>query len=487
MVKQSLQQSLQQKLSPQQIQLMKLIELSTLELEQKVKDEIETNPALDDESVLPETLNTEEDFEDIDDYKNTDELEAKQDFDINEYISDDDIPDYKLYANNSSDDDIQEKSPIVGGETHFDNLKLQLGEVKLSKKEHIIGNYIIGCVDDDGYIRRTIEEVIDDLVFKENIVCDVFEVQKIVSIVQEFDPPGIGARNLQECLLLQLKRKQQNAIILFAIDIINLQFTQFVNKHYKKICEKFKVDHDELKKAILEIEKLNPKPASSSSNTKYTQQIIPDFTVMINEDDIQFYLNSRNAPSLNVSKEYMGMLNLYKEQGENLNKDNKQALLFVKQKLDSARWFINAIQQRQNTLISTMTSIIKIQKKYFLSGDEKDLFPMILKDISEDINMDISTISRVVNSKYVETPYGIKLLKYYFSESMSKQGGENVSVKEIKSIIKDKISQEIPNKPLNDQALVDFLNHKGYQIARRTVAKYREQMHIPVARLRKKI
>tara|TARA_Y100001968_G_scaffold333008_1_gene393563 strand:- start:960 stop:2396 length:1437 start_codon:yes stop_codon:yes gene_type:complete len=478
MVKQSLQQSLQQKLSPQQIQLMKLIELSTLELEQKVKDEIETNPALDDN-------NTHSDI-DVDNENSTSEVD-NQDIDIDQYLSDDEIPEYRLYSNNNSTDDLEEKSPIVGGQTPLDDLKSQLREVKLIEKDKKIGEYIIGCVDDDGYIRRNIDQIIDDLVFKENLVAEVHEVEKILSIVQNFDPPGICARSLQECLLLQLERKDKTESVLFAIDIITLQFKQFVNKHYRKICDKFKVSDKILKDAILEIEKLNPKPAFHSTQTKYTQQIIPDFTILIDNDEIEFQLNSRNAPSLKVSKEYSNMLNLYKEQGDNLNKDNKQALLFVKQKLDSARWFINAIQQRQQTLISTMTSIIKIQNTYFLSGDEKDLVPMILKDVSEDINMDISTISRVVNSKYVETPYGIKSLKYYFSESMSKQDGEHVSVKEIKSIIKEKINKESMEKPLNDQALVDYLTQKGYKIARRTVAKYREQMHIPVARLRKKI
>jgi len=479
MVKQSLQYSLQQKLSPQQIQLMKLIELSTLELEQKVKDEIETNPALDDD-------NTQSELSDVD----TEDLaseEDNQDIDIDQYLSDDEIPAYKLYSNNTSNEELDERLPIVGGQTPLDDLQSQLGEVKLIEKERKIGEYIIGCVDDDGYIRRTIDQIIDDLVFKENLVAQQIEVEKILSIVQNFDPPGIGARSLQECLLLQLERKDKTDSILFAMSIIELQFKQFVNKHYAKICDKFKVDDEGLKNAILEIEKLNPKPASSSTQTKYTQQIIPDFTIFINNDELQFQLNSRNAPSLNVSKEYLNMLNLYKEQGENLNKDSKQALLFVKQKLDSAKWFINAIQQRQQTLIATMTSIIKIQNTYFLSGDEKDLAPMILKNISEDINMDISTISRVVNSKYVETPYGIKSLKYYFSESISKQDGESISVKEIKSIIKEKINQESTGKPLNDQALVDYLTDKGYKIARRTVAKYREQMHISVARLRKKI
>ena len=485
MAKQSLQQSLQQKLSPQQIQLMKLIELSTLELEQKVKDEIETNPALDDDNLSSESFDDTELETDSSEF--SDSSESENDFDLDQYISDDEVPAYKLYTNNASKDDEDEKAPIVGGQTYLDILKSQLSEFKLAEKEQKIGEYIIGCVDDDGYIRRSIEQIIDDLVFKENLICDEIEIRKMLSVVQNFDPPGVGAQNLQQCLLLQLARKEQTEDVLFAIDILSFQFKQFVNKHYSKICEKFKVDETVLKNAISEIEKLNPKPASNSNDTKYTQQIIPDFTLIIDEEEITFTLNSRNAPTLNISKEYLNMLDLYKESGGNVAKKNKQAFLFIKQKLDSARWFINAIQQRQQTLIQTMTSIIKIQKKYFLSGDQKDLAPMILKDVAEDINMDISTISRVVNSKYIETPYGIKSLKYYFSESMSKSDGESVSVKEIKSIIEEKINEESKDNPMNDQALVEFLNKKGYQIARRTVAKYREQMHIPVARLRKKL
>ena len=486
MVKQSLHQSLQQKLSPQQIQLMKLIELSTLELEQKVKDEIETNPALDDENNPIDQLEK-EDFDEYGSDKDFDEYGSDKDFDLDQYISDDEIPEYKLYVNNNSTDDSDSNLPLVGGHTHLDNLQSQLSEFKLTKKAYQIAEYVIGCVDEDGYIRRSVDEIIDDLVFKENLTCDANEIEKIILIIQDFDPPGIGARTLQECLLIQLKRKQKTDTISLAIDIINLQFKQFVNKHYQKICERLKIDEDFLKKAIKEIEKLNPKPASNSSETKYTQQIIPDFTLSIKNEAIDFTLNSRNAPTLSISKEYMNMLDLYKESDGNINKNNKQALMFVKQKLDSARWFINAIQQRQQTLIATMTSIIKIQKKYFLSGDERDLYPMILKDISEDVGLDISTISRVVNSKYVETPYGIKSLKYYFSESISKKDGESVSVKEIKSILKEKIENESKSSPLNDQSLVDYLNDKGYKIARRTVAKYREQMNIPVARLRKKL
>ena len=483
MVKQSLHQSLQQKLSPQQIQLMKLIELSTLEIEQKVKDELESNPALDDENISVDDFDKHED-----DAINEDDSYSEHEFDLDQYISDDEIPDYKLYSNNSSkDDDTDSKVPIVGGYTHLDMLNTQLAEFKLYDKEQQIGKYIIGCIDDDGYLRRKIDEIIDDLIFKENLICTPKEIQKLLSIIQGFDPPGIGARNLQECLFLQLERKEKISSVLLAIDIINLQFKQFVNKHYSKICDKLKIDLEQLKKAIKEIEKLNPKPAANSSQTKYTQQIIPDFTINLFNEDITFTLNARNAPTLNISKDYLNMLNLYKESGESISKKNKQAVLFVKQKLDSARWFINAIYQRQQTLISTMSSIIKIQKKYFLSGDEKDLKPMILKDVSEDIGMDISTISRVVNSKYVETPYGIKSLKYYFSESMSKIDGETISVKEIKSILQEEIQSESDSAPLNDQALVDVLTQKGYKIARRTVAKYREQMNIPVARLRKKL
>lgn len=479
MVKQILYQSLQQKLSPQQIQLMKLIELSTLELEQKVKDELESNPALDDEKLSV----------DIDDENdvNTERSESSVEFDIEQYLSDDEIPAYKLYNNNDPEESILDKVPVIGGQTQLDVLKNQLRELKLNVKEKKIGKYIIGCIDEYGYIRRSNQEICDDLIFKENIAAEETEVESIIQLVQNFDPSGIGARDLKECLLLQLKRKAQTKEILFAQNIITQQFKQFINKHYNKIQDRFKLSHLELKSAILEIEKLNPRPAAAVSENKYAQQIIPDFTVTINNEEISFVLNSRNAPILNVSKEYKNMLQLYKDQDGKMHKDKKQALMFVKQKLDSAKWFISAIQQRQQTLISTLTSIITFQKKFFLSGDEKDLAPMILKDIAQNIKMDISTISRVVNSKYVETPYGIKSLKYFFSESMSKIDGENVSVKEIKIIIKDCIQDESHDQPLNDQELVNILLKQGYKIARRTIAKYREQLNIPVARLRKKL
>ena len=483
MVKQILHHSLQQKLSPQQIQLMKLIGLSTLELEQKVKDEVESNPALDDENLQNDIVDDQSE-----DSLLQDQTDSELDFDIDQYLSDDEIPAYKTFINNNDDDEVSDRIPIDGGQTQLDVLKSQLGEIKLEEKQKIIGEYVIGCIDEDGYIRRSVKEISDDLVFKENIIAKEDEIEKIISIVQTFDPPGLGARNLQECLLLQLQRKEKTDSVIFAIEIISHQFKQFINKHYNKIQDKFGVNELTLKEAVLQVEKLNPKPAVSSMNdNKYTQQIIPDFTINIEDDNVVFSLNARNAPLLNVNKEYLNMLNLYKEKGGSMNKEKRDAVMFVKQKLDSAKWFISAIQQRQQTLISTIASIIVFQKKYFLSGDEKDLSPMILKDIAEDINMDISTISRVVNSKYADTPYGIKSLKYFFSESMSKSDGESVSVKEIKSIIEEKINQESKNNPMNDQALVDFLNQEGYEIARRTVAKYREQLNFPVARLRREL
>ena len=483
MGKQILHQSLQQKLSPQQIQLMKLIELSTLEIEQKVKEEIETNPALDDEKIISEN-----EFNDEDEFNDESELSGENDFDIEQYLSDDETPDYKLYSDNYSKDDENESNiPIVGGVNHLDLLNSQLSEHKLSENDKKIAQYIIGCIDEDGYIRRSIDEIIDDLVFKYNIISNANQVEKNLSLVQSFDPPGIAALNLQQCLTIQLSRKARTPSIHLANEILNNSFNKFVNKHYKKICDQFKIDEGQLKLAIKEIEKLNPKPASNSSQTRFAQQIIPDFAVTINNDEINFTLNSRNAPSLKISKEYKNMLEMYKENDGKISKKNQQALSFLKQKLDSAKWFIDAINQRQQTLVSTISSIIKIQKKYFLTGDERDLKPMILKDVSEDVSLDISTISRVINSKYVETPYGIKSLKFYFSESISKIDGETISVKEVKSILKELIKNENSQKPLNDQALVDTLKLKGYKIARRTVAKYREQLLIPVARLRKKI
>ena len=485
MNKQSLNQKLLQKLSPQQIKLMKLIQLSTLELEDRIDQEIELNPALENKN-LEES--EEYDFESQNDIKDDENTYENRDVDIDQYISDDEIPAYKLYSNNNhyADQEIKE-IPFSGGESLFQILQKQLGEHKLNDKKSEIGNYIIGCINDDGYLTRDNQAISDDLIFSRNLTCDLEEIQEVIDIVHSFDPPGIGAKDLQECLVLQLKRKENKEEVRHAIYILERKFIEFTNKHYAKICASLKITIDELKLAIKEIEKLNPKPGGGMDSSKYIQRIIPDFSIHVEEERVHFTLNSRNAPSLRINKEFSNLLALNKEKKGDISKSQKDALLFTKQKLDSARWFINAIYQRQQTLILTMSTILEIQKEYFLFGDEKDLKPMILKDVAEKTNLDISTISRVVNSKYVETPYGTFSLRHFFSESIAKSDGENISVKEVKNIITDLIKNENTEKPLNDQKLVDELNKKGYKIARRTVSKYREQMHIPVARLRKKI
>ena len=486
MNKQSLHQRLLQKLSPQQIKLMKLIQLSTLELEDKIDQEIELNPAL-------ENKNDAEDLQDYNidssnDIKDEDTQHEKRDVDIDQYISDDEIPSYKLYSNNSNYADQEVKEiPFSGGESLFDLLKKQLGEHKLTDKKSDIGNFVIGCINDDGYLTRDAQAISDDLIFSKNLICSLGEIHDVLEIVQSFDPPGIGAIDLRECLVLQLKRKEQKEDVKRAILILERKFIEFTNKHYSKICDSLKINLDQLKLAIKEIEKLNPKPGGGVDSTKYVQRITPDFSIQIEDEQVNFTLNSRNAPSLRINKEFSNLLLLNKEKKGDISKSQKEALLFTKQKLDSARWFINAIYQRQQTLILTMSTILEIQKDYFLFVDEKDLKPMILKDVAEKTNLDISTISRVVNSKYVETPYGTFSLRHFFSESIARSDGESISVKEVKNIITELIKSENTEKPLNDQKLVDELNKKGYKIARRTVAKYREQMNFPVARLRKKI
>ena len=485
MSKQSLHQKLLQKLSPQQIKLMKLIQLSTLELEDRIDQEIELNPALENNKMEE---SKDYDFEDNNEKEFEDSPYENRDIDIDQYISDDEIPAYKLYSNNNHYADQEFKEiPFSGGESLFEILKKQLGEHKLNDKKSEIGYYIIGCINDDGYLTRDNQAISDDLIFTRNMNCTLEEIQEVVDIVHTFDPPGIGAKNLKESLILQLKRKQKNDEIDDAISILERKFIEFTNKHYSKICDSLKITTEQLKLAIKEIEKLNPKPGGGVDSTKYIQRITPDFSIHVEDDHVQFTLNSRNAPSLRINKEFSNLLLLHKEKKGDVSKSQKEALLFTKQKLDSARWFINAIYQRQQTLILTMSTILDIQREYFLYGDEKDLKPMILKDVAEKTNLDISTISRVVNSKYVETPYGTFSLRHFFSESIAKSDGENISVKEVKKIITDLIQNENPEKPLNDQKLVDELNKKGYKIARRTVAKYREQMHFPVARLRKKI
>ena len=484
MLKQTLSQKLLQKLSPQQIQLMKLLQVPTMELEQRIKEEIEENPALEE--------GKEEAEEFADDYNNDDlgeVTESQEEFDINDYL-DDDLPQYKTASSNYSADDDEKAVPISGGVSFHEILKSQLGLRKMTAKERSIAENIIGNIDDDGYLRRDIEAIVDDLAFTQNVMANEEEVEDVLFLVQDFEPAGVGARDLRECLLLQLERTHHGDIAVYtAKKILERSFDEFSKKHYDKIKSKFEISDEDLKEAIDEITRLNPKPGNSlkeSTNSRNIQQIIPDFILTEDEGELSLSLNSRNAPQLKVSRTYETMLRNYAE-GAKSSKADKEALTFVKQKLDAAKWFIDAIYQRQQTLMYTMKAILDYQKEYFLSGDETQLKPMILKDIADIVGMDISTISRVANSKYIQTPYGIMSLKYFFSESLSTSSGEEVSTREVKKILEDAIDGEDKKKPLTDQKLTDLLKDKGYNIARRTVAKYREQLNIPVARLRKEL
>lgn len=482
MLKQQLSQKLLQKLSPQQIQLMKLLQVPTMELEQRIKEEIEENPALE------EGAEDSEDYgEDYDD--GGDVTESEQEFDINDYL-DDDLPQYKTSVNNKGADDEEKAVPLSGGVSFHDILTSQLGLRKMTQKERIIAEIIIGNIDEDGYLRRDLDAIVDDLAFTQNIMVSEEEAEDVLFLVQDFEPAGVGARDLRECLLLQLERQHSADIATHtAKKILEKCFDEFTKKHYDKIKAKFEIEEDDLKDAVDVIVRLNPKPGNSlkeSTNSKNIQQIIPDFILTEEDGELELSLNSRNAPQLKISKTYEQMLRSYSE-GAQTSKSDKEAVMFVKQKLDSAKWFIDAIQQRQQTLLLTMKAIVDYQQDYFLSGDETDLKPMILKDIADIVGMDISTISRVANSKYVQTPYGIMSLKYFFSESLSTTSGEEVSTREVKKILQDAIDGENKAKPLTDQRLTDLLKEKGYNIARRTVAKYREQLNIPVARLRKEL
>lgn len=482
MLKQTLSHKLLQKLSPQQIQLMKLLQVPTMELEQRIKEEIEENPALEEGKEEAED-------EYSDDYDDTEITESQEDFDINDYL-DDDLPQYKTSVSNQGKDDDEKSVPISGGLSFHDILISQLGLRKLTEKEKIIAENIIGNIDEDGYLRREVEAIVDDLAFTQNVICTEEELEDVLFLVQDFEPAGVGARDLRECLLLQLERKHHGNIAVYtAKKILEKCFEEFTKKHYDKIKAKFEIGDEDLKDAIDEITGLNPKPGNSlkeSTNSKNIQQIIPDFILNEEDGELSLSLNSRNAPQLKVSKTYENMLRNYSEGAES-TKSDKEAVQFVRQKLDAAKWFIDAIFQRQQTLLFTMKAILEYQKAYFLSGDETDLRPMILKDIAEIVEMDISTISRVANSKYIQTPYGIMSLKFFFSESLSTSSGEEVSTREVKKILSDAIEAENKKKPLTDQKLTDLLKEKGYNIARRTVAKYREQLNIPVARLRKEL
>ena len=485
MLKQSLQQKLLQKLSPQQIQLMKLIQLPTQAFEERLKQEIEENPALD--TGKEESDDYDDDFSNEYDDTGTEKIDA-DDINIDEYLSDDEIPSYKTQTNNYSSDDEEKNVPYAAGTTFHQSLKNQINTFTIDDEERAIAEFLVGSIDDSGYIRRDVIDLVDDLAFTANVFTTEEKVISVLKrVVHNLDPIGVGARDLQECLIIQLKAKDKTKIRSLAIDILENAFDHFVKKHYKKLLEKFTISEDELKEVNTEISKLNPKPGSSySGNNKIAEQIVPDFSIRIIDGELDLTLNSRNAPELHISKEYNNMLKGYQE-STSKSKSQKDAVFFIKQKLDAAKWFIDAIKQRQQTLMLTMNAIMHHQYDYFLTGDERKLKPMILKDIADKINMDVSTISRVANSKYVSTPYGTKLIKEFFSESMKNDQGEDVSTKEIKKILETVISEENKKKPLTDEKLAKILKEKGYPIARRTVAKYREQLDLPVARLRKEI
>lgn len=485
MLKQHLQFKLSQKLSPQQIQLMKLIQLPTLAFEQRLKQELEENPAL--ETGKEEIENQEDEYDDIYDDEGDNENIAAEDINIDEYLSDDEVPDYRTQANNYSSDDEERTIPYAAGISFTQYLINQLNTVYLSDEEWAIAEFLVGSVDESGYIRRGISDITDDLAFTQNIYTDEKTVEKILKIVQELDPPGVGATCLEECLIIQLKRKDPTTNTELAIAILEKSFEQFTKKHYAKLIQKHNVSEETLKEAITEIERLNPKPGGSySGNTRMIEHIVPDFSIRITDGELELTLNGRNAPELHVSREYNNMLEGYKN-AKDKSKSQKDTVMFIKQKLDAAKWFIDAIKQRQQTLYVTMNSIMNYQQEFFLTGDERKLRPMILKDIADEIGMDVSTVSRVANSKYVDTPYGTRLIKDYFSESMKNEQGEDVSTKEIKKILETVIGEEVKRKPLTDDKLAAILKDKGYPIARRTVAKYREQLGIPVARMRKEI
>ena len=486
MLKQYLQFKLSQKLSPQQIQLMKLIQLPTQAFEQRLKQELEENPAL--EKGKEETENKfDDDFDNSqDDFDENETIDAG-DINVDEYLSDDEVPDYRTQANNYSADDEEKTMPYAAGTSFTQHLVSQLNTYRLNDEERGIAEFLVGSVDESGYIRRELSDIMDDLAFTQNVYTTEDKIEKVLQIVHQLDPAGVGARNLQECLSIQLHRKEQHPDVALATNIIDKAFEQFTKKHYKKLLQKFDVSEVQLKDAIHEIERLNPKPGGSySGNNRMVEHVVPDFAIKIVDGELELTLNGRNAPELHVSREYNNMLKGYKE-AKDKSKSQKDAVMFIKQKLDAAKWFIEAIKQRQQTLFVTMSSIMHYQKEYFLSGDERKLKPMILKDIADEIEMDVSTVSRVANSKYVDTPYGTKLIKEFFSESMTNDQGEEVSTREIKKILEMVIEEENKKKPLTDEALAKILKEKGYPIARRTIAKYREQLDISVARLRKKI
>jgi len=484
MLKQRLQQKLLQKLSPQQIQMIKLLEVPTLQMEQRIKKELEENPALEEGSE-EEDIPTEPEDDQFDE-KDKDQEE----FTLDDYIEEDDIPDYRLQAKNySKDEEKRSEIPFSVGFSFQEHLESQLSLRDLTEKQKILGEYILGNIDEDGYLRRELINIVDDLAFLQNVETTESELEEVLKIIQDLEPAGVGARTLRECLLLQLeKRDNSQSSMKLAYTILDLYFEEFTKRHYDKIISRLGITEMELKSAIDEVLRLNPKPGGVYSDpfNKTSQPIIPDFILELSEDGFDLHLNSKNLPELRLSSAYNEMLHSY-SRDKSQKKEMKDAVVFVKQKIDSARWFIDAIKQRQNTLLLTMNAILEYQQEYFIDGDETKLKPMILKDVAEMTGLDISTVSRVANSKFVQTHFGIFPLKFFFSEGLQTDSGEEVSTREIKRILQDCIENEEKRKPLTDESLTDFLQGKGYQIARRTVAKYREQLNIPVARLRREI
>jgi RNA polymerase sigma-54 factor len=504
MLKQGLHQKLLQKLSPQQIQLMKLLQVPTAALEERIKEELEANPALEEgspddiaeeETQTGDEVDTEEsgeqdEIQDRDEYRDEEErdsIKKEEDVDIADFIEDDDVPYYKLNANNSSADDERPETPITVSVSYQDNLLAQLSMLPLDNHHYNLALHLIGSLDDDGYLRRDLESIADDLAFSQNIATNAQELEDTLKVLQTLDPPGIAARDLRECLMLQLERKHHDHPPHDTAYVILRDFMdEFSRKHYEKIQKSLELDDEDIKHAVEEILTLNPRPGGGSlEDTRSSQQIIPDFIISVSEGNLELNLNSKNDPDLRVSKSFQEMLDTYSR--DKKNKSSKEAVTFIRQKIDAAKWFIDAIQQRQHTLLTTMSAIMNFQKEYFLQGDERLLKPMILKDIADLVGLDISTVSRVANSKYAETPYGTFLLKYYFSEGLQTDSGEEASSREVKKILADAIGSEDKKHPLPDEKLAEILNKQGYNIARRTIAKYREQLNIPVARLRKEL
>lgn len=490
MLKQNLQQKLLQKLSPQQIQFIKLLQVPTVSLDTRIKEELEENPALEDIS-LTNINEPEEQYPDRDpddNYDNDNEGGEMDEFNIDDYLQDDSVNDYgSRYDNNGDDDDDRKEIPIAVQSSFFENLQAQLDLLPLSDKDFSIGKQIIGSLDDDGYLRRPIMSLTDDLAFSQNVMAEDEEVEDMLKVIQGFDPAGVGARTLQECLLIQLRRKDVNdPVIKKAILVVENYLEEFTRKHYDKLERSLSMNAHELRAVVGEILKLNPKPGDSNEVSTKQMQVIPDFHIKNNDGVLVLTLNSKNAPELRVSRSYQEMFQHY-DKASQKDKKLKEAVQFVKQKLDSAKWFIDAIKHRQQTLLKTMNAIMQYQYDFFLTGDDKNLKPMILKDIADRIGMDISTVSRVANSKYVQTEHGTFLLKSFFSEAIQTESGEEVSNKEVKKILEEHIGKEDKRHPLADEKLTEILKEAGYNIARRTVAKYREQMNIPVARLRKEL